>query len=298
MFCQHYDKIIKFSYEDILSGEPHFLFYFFATLWRSSLLTMKDLFFLPHIPITKGDVVSIVGSGGKTTLMFHLARELVKKGKRVITTTTTKIFPPHPSESPCFITSKKEEILLRKAREYFQQKNHVTLAEKFIGPKLKGLSPALIDNIQEQGIADVILIEADGAKHCPLKAPNETEPVIPLSTALVLAVVGLDGIGKTNSADNVFRPQYFSRITGIKEGEVITPESVCRVILHPEGLTKGTPESAQIVLILNKGETERDLDAGVEIARFILKAEKKKIVNVLITSLVPAPQVMEIINIM
>lgn len=247
---------------------------------------------LTHIPLKRGDVVSIVGSGGKTTLMYHLARELALKGMRVITTTTTKIFPPCASESPQLILADNEERLLKKTQELFQQVNHITVAEKFIGPKLKGLSPTLIDTMREQEIADVILIEADGAKHRPLKAPNETEPVIPSSTTWTLAMVGLDGIGKQNTEDVVFRPEYFSRLTGIKGGEMITPDAVARVILHPEGLTQGTPENAGIVVILNQGEIARDLDAGRELAQFIMKAKNNAIVKVLITSFIPFPQVM------
>jgi probable selenium-dependent hydroxylase accessory protein YqeC len=255
---------------------------------------ISDSFFLPHLPLMGGDVVSIVGSGGKTTLMYLLARELSEKGKRVITTTTTKIFPPHPSQSPRLFISDREEVLLNKTQELIQKEKHLTLAEGFIGPKLKGLSSTLIDKIHKQKIADVILIEADGAKHCPLKAPNETEPVIPSSTTLTLTVVGLDGIGKINTEKYVFRPQYFSRLTGVPEGELITAESVSRVILHPEGLRRGTPEKAGVLPILNKGEIERGLDAGKELAQFIVKGKEKSIVKILITSLIPTPKVMMI----
>ena len=54
------------------------------------------------------DVISIVGAGGKTTLMFALARELSNKKGMVITTTTTKIFPPsHPIPLICLSHKKK-----------------------------------------------------------------------------------------------------------------------------------------------------------------------------------------------
>ena len=184
---------------------------------------MSNLVLLSHIPIKRGDVVSIVGSGGKTTLMYALAKELAEKGERVITTTTTKIFPPCPSESPELVVSDNEEFLLQKAQELFREVKQVTLAVKPLGPKHKGLSPTLIDSIRDRGIADVILVEADGAKRCSLKAPNETEPVIPLSTTWTLPVVGLDGIGKVNTEEYVFRPHYFALVTGISEGMVITP---------------------------------------------------------------------------
>jgi len=251
---------------------------------------------LTHIPVKKGGVVSLVGSGGKTTLMYQLARELVDKELRVITTTTTKIFPPQSSESSRLVIADHEASLLDKAQELLKKGNHITLAEKFIGPKLKGISPQLVDTMQERKIADVIVIEADGARGCPLKAPNETEPVIPSSTTWTLAVVGLDGIGKRNTEGYVFRPNYFFRLTGVNVDEVITPESVSRIILHPEGITRGTPEKAGIAVILNKGEISSGLDIGKKIASSIMKEKKKAIVKVLITSFIPFPKVLAIFN--
>jgi len=257
---------------------------------------ISNPFFLLHIPIKRGDVVSIVGSGGKTTLIYLLAWELVEGGNRVVVTTTTKIYPPHPADSFRLILSEKEDVLLNKAQKFLRKGEKVVLAEKFIGPKLKGLSPILIDKIREQRIADVILIEADGAKYCPLKAPNETEPVIPLSTTWTIPVVGLDGIGEKNIKQYVFRPHYFARLAGIEEGAVITPESVSRVVLHQEGLMKGTPRKAKIVLILNKGEIAKSLKFGKEVARLIMNAKDRSIMKVLITSLIPVPKVIMAFN--
>jgi probable selenium-dependent hydroxylase accessory protein YqeC len=255
-----------------------------------------DAVLLPHLPLVGSDVISIVGSGGKTTLMYLLARELSAKGKRVITTTTAKILPPHPSQSPRLLISNHEDVLLNQTQELFQREKHITLAEGFVGQKLKGFSPALIDRIHAQEIADVILVEADGARHCSLKAPNETEPVIPSSTTLTLPVVGLDGIGKPNTEEYVFRPQYFAHLTGVQEGALISAESVSRVILHPEGLRRGTPKEAKVVPILNKGEIEGGVEVAAELAHCIAKAKDKSIVKVLITSLIPFPQVLMVFD--
>ena len=38
------------------------------------------------------EVIVFVGAGGKSTAMFRLANELVGQGKRVVTTTTTRLF--------------------------------------------------------------------------------------------------------------------------------------------------------------------------------------------------------------
>ena len=59
--------------------------------------------------IKPGEVVSLVGAGGKTTLMFALARELAAPQKLVITTTTTKIFYPSPSDTPYVLVSENED---------------------------------------------------------------------------------------------------------------------------------------------------------------------------------------------
>jgi probable selenium-dependent hydroxylase accessory protein YqeC len=103
-----------------------------------------------------------------------------------------------------------EDSLLNKAHELLRNENHITVAEKFIGPKLKSISPQLVDTMKKQKIADVIVIEADGARWLSLKTPNETEPVIPLSTTWTVAVVGLDGIGKRNTEDYVIGRIIFS----------------------------------------------------------------------------------------
>lgn len=39
-------------------------------------------------------MTALVGAGGKTTLMYALARRTADAGRRVVCTTTTKIFPP------------------------------------------------------------------------------------------------------------------------------------------------------------------------------------------------------------
>jgi probable selenium-dependent hydroxylase accessory protein YqeC len=210
----------------------------------------------------------------------------------VITTTTTKILPPHPSQSPHLIVTRNEQILLKETKDLLAGEFHVTLAGEYRGEKLNGLSPVLIDTLQKQEIADVILVEADGAKQCPLKAPNQTEPVIPSSTTWTLAVVGLDGIGKPNTEEYVFRPHYFAHLTGIKIGEVVTPEALARIILHPEGLVRGNPLTAKTGVILNKGDVAGGISIGTEAAMFLRKKNCHAVAIILITSLLPTPKVM------
>ncbi len=44
--------------------------------------------------------IAIVGGGGKTSLCFALAEELLRTGTRVITTTTTKVWHKEANRAP------------------------------------------------------------------------------------------------------------------------------------------------------------------------------------------------------
>ena len=68
------------------------------------------------------------------------------------------------------------------------------------------------------------------------------------------------------------------------------------MILHPEGLVRGTPIKARILPILNKGEIEGGLDVGTKLALLILEARRISIVKILITSLKPTPKVLMVFN--
>ena len=80
--------------------------------------------------IHPGEVISLVGGGGKTTLMFALARELVSQKSLVVTTTTTKIFPPSPADTPFLLVSEDREriidFILREGGKY----GHITVVSE------------------------------------------------------------------------------------------------------------------------------------------------------------------------
>ena len=68
--------------------------------------------------LADGGVVSLVGAGGKTSLMFRLARELTKAGGTVLTTTTTKIFEPTPDQAARVILAESASGLLTQAQAF------------------------------------------------------------------------------------------------------------------------------------------------------------------------------------
>ena len=233
-----------------------------------------------------GGVISLVGGGGKTTLMFRLAAELAHIEETVLTTTTTKIFEPSEEQSAHIIVSEDPEEVLRNSAAFLRHTAHITAArERLVSKgKLAGFKPSTIEFFMKKGGFRWVLVEADGAARKPIKAPAEHEPVIPECSTCVIAVVGLDAIGKPLDDRWVFRPQFYSQVTGISLGSPVTERSVAAVILADKGLMKGCPPDAKRMVFLNKAEGEERLAAGGIVASLLKKEGKGKIDRILIGS--------------
>ncbi|MFB0506106.1 MAG: selenium cofactor biosynthesis protein YqeC [Thermodesulfobacteriota bacterium] len=217
-------------------------------------------------------IVSLVGAGGKTSLMFAMARELATLGNHVVTSTTTKIFKPSSKETPFLFIREEAEDILKAIPDLIQRYGHFTLAESRLpGKKLRGVSPELIDGLGALDGVDHVLVEADGAARLPLKAPDENEPVIPSETSLVVVVVGIDSLGVALSADHVFRPHIVSELTGLPLGGMVTAEAIAELIVHPRGMAKGAPSHSTIIPFLNKVDIPDGLKKGRVLARRILE---------------------------
>ena len=244
------------------------------------------------------EVISLVGAGGKTTLMFALARELTQEGKAVITSTTTKIFPPSPSDTACLFISKDEDELVDFILKNAGAKGCITIGSELLADsrKLKGVSPFLVPRVIGLNPVDYVIIEADGASQRPLKAPNpEYEPVIPSCTTLVIPVVGIDALGSQLSEERVFRSEIASRLTGVPLGEVVTADTIARLVLHPSGLATGSPAEARIIPFINKMDLSPDRSAARNLAHEILGAKHPRIGRVVLGQSRLYPPVAEVI---
>lgn len=202
--------------------------------------------------IERGGIVAIVGAGGKTSLMFALADATQKP---VCLTTTTKLMrgegqgiAKHTLFSD-FLTNldrifKRAEISL------------VTNSLNESAQKWQGLSllqaNELISVCRQEKVS--CLIEADGARHLPLKAPAEWEPVIPHLVDMVIVVVGLSALGKPLNPETVFRPEIFSQLTGLPIGETIRLEHVLKMLNHPAGGLKGVPSNSRAAILFNQAD--------------------------------------------
>ena len=216
-------------------------------------------------------VISFVGGGGKTSLMFHLANLLVLTGQRVLTTTTTRIFIPSPEQSETVLVDSDPHMILRLASSCRNYSPHITAVTARLADngKLKGFSPEDISVFEQSGLFDWILVEADGAAGRPLKAPAEHEPVIPSNTTILVAVAGLDVLGQPLSEDSVFRSGLAGKLLGLADGEPVSESALALFFSQPSGPFKSAPDRSRRFIFLNKADDAHRIEEGDRIAELI-----------------------------
>jgi len=236
--------------------------------------------------------ISLVGAGGKSTLFNRLAEELLIKNKRVILTTTTKMFvwqlAPFIKKGK-LVEGYDEETIRKYIKKYFSIKSKTgrlaVIGEKIEDngeEKVSGPPPEWLDKWWGEDLVDFILIEADGASGRPVKAPAPHEPVIPLSTTDLVGVIGIDALGLSLQEENVFRSEIFSQLTGLKLGEKIGIEALILLICHPEGLFKEAPPGCRRHFFINKVEDSNSIKKAEELAFEVLKVCHRRISDIII----------------
>lgn len=216
--------------------------------------------------------------------MYRLALELAEKQKRILVTTTTMIFHPEVKNRPynLFFTGCVNSLL----KNISPKVGTITVAGAELiadGKKIKGYSPLDINQIKDNGQFDIILIEADGARGKPIKAPAENEPVIPENTDIIAGIVGMDSLGKIINSNNVHRPEIFTTITNSSMGDKIEAQLIINLLNSPLGLFKETSPKSRKIVIFNKSDTAYRILKAKEIAENI--SESLDIERILITTM-------------
>ncbi|MBP9736869.1 MAG: putative selenium-dependent hydroxylase accessory protein YqeC [Rhodoferax sp.] len=207
-------------------------------------------------------MVSLVGAGGKTSTLFWLAQTLAAGGQRVLVTTTTRMLPPDPKHGATVLIEPEFAQRLEALRGMPFAPGVVALFSRFdvSEGKVIGCEPDEIDKLKSLIVADVILVEADGARHCALKAPAAHEPCIPRSSNTVIALSGAAPLGCPANPDDIHRWPQFAAITGLCAGDLIEPVALGRLLEHPEGMFKDAPPHAARHWLVN---TQGTHDASV-----------------------------------
>ena len=172
--------------------------------------------------------ISVIGSGGKTTLLGVLAKRL---DGRVILTTSTHMFP-FPGialvNTGSADTPANRERILHEIRSTLASNRIICVGQLLPSGKLT--TPAMSISYETLALeADHILVEADGAAGHALKAHRPWEPVIPACSELTICVAGASGIGKPASLV-CHCPELFSSLAGITPDQPVCEEHIARVL--------------------------------------------------------------------
>lgn len=203
--------------------------------------------------------LALVGAGGKTSALFAAARALSQRKSRIspiLLTTTT-----HLAIEQCQFANYHFKI--QSAEEVLGYANEIKAGivlftgtsikdGRIVGPDKQAITA--IFNLAESHTWP-LLVEADGSRLHPLKAPAEHEPAIPEWANHVLVCAGLSGLGKPLNDQFVHRPDIYAQLSETEYDSPMTAESIVKVLKHPAGGLKSIPTGARRSVLLNQADT-------------------------------------------
>ena len=191
----------------------------------------------------KGHVVSLVGGGGKTTLLYQMAAHCARKGWRVLATTTTHIMQP-----PGAVWAQTDAQLFR----LWEHGSYVVAGTAVPGGKLTAPPQKQLEHWMQ--LADIVLIEADGSKRMPCKAPAAHEPVLLPQCDIVLAVAGASALGKPLE-EVCFRAELAQQLLHVPGNTPLTPALLAKLLASGAGGRKAVGKR-RFYAVVNQVDTQ------------------------------------------
>ena len=190
--------------------------------------------------------LALVGGGGKTTVMHALGRTLPG---RIVLTTTVKMGADQHGGRRVLLDPAVGEVVAA------AQNAPVVVWSRIDGQKAIGIDPARCDALfaERPGPArvDHLIVEADGSRRRPFKAPARFEPVVPPTTTVVASLIGIDAIGRV-IADRCHRPMRVAALAGVRPYDRLTIEGAAAVLVHERGQRRSVPPGARYVVVVTK----------------------------------------------
>ncbi len=199
--------------------------------------------------IVRGDVVAFIGAGGKTSTLVRLGYELAEMDWRVLASTTTRLGEEQLELVPRAMTPDADSTAISEA---LTEHNFVFLYDKIEDGKVHGPEPGWISRLMDAVDSDVMLIEADGARGLPLKAPFDHEPVIPPETSVVIPIASLSALGQPLDEEHVYNAKSIIARYGFVEGNRIKSPWIAQILRDEMLGLRGVPDGARVVAFLNQ----------------------------------------------
>ncbi len=236
-----------------------------------------DLF--TALEVRRHERIALVGGGGKTSLAMRLLAESRRKGWTALFTTTTKLVAHQDQPAPLVVLDEQAQVDLAALRGLVQREGWLILARQRLPEwdetpagrrqKVGGFAPEEVERFYQALEPDLLVVEADGSRHRPFKAPSVSEPLIPPETTLLVALAGLSVLGRRLDGESVHRPEVVSELAEAPLGSVVDAALVAQVLGDRQGGLKGCPPAARAAAVLTQLTAERR-PAGRQVARRLL----------------------------
>lgn len=204
------------------------------------------------VPLAQKQVIAFVGAGGKTTSIYHLAKELASLGKRVIITTTTHMYLP--TEYGVLKEDKNQVFNMLSANRI------AVVGTPCENGKMTKVSDSFFAWMRQ--VSDYVLVEADGSKRLPIKVPDQHEPVFPLDTDMIMIVAGLSCLFRPIQ-ECCHRWKLAAKILHCEESNRITPGDVAKLLI--EGYCN--EQSPPYKILLNQCEGDEVTNYAIDIMK-------------------------------
>lgn len=206
------------------------------------------------------EILSLTGGGGKTTVIRRLQKECRDRNIFHGVSTTTHM---QYEKNKSFLGIPSLESFF----EIYEACGTVWMGEPVSEAKMRGFPESFLQKVIESGAW--LLLEADGAKCLPVKAPEIHEPVILTETTRVIQVYGLDGLGRP-IGECCFRSHRVAEILGKKESDRLTETDLANLAVSPQGGRKMVGDHPCHV-VLNKADTLKMVRKAVAVGEKILE---------------------------
>lgn len=173
-----------------------------------------------------------------------------------------------------FVCNDPEE-LVSLATEGLSSGNPVVVGTARIShDRIDGVSPETVESLRK--VADIVLVEADGARGKLIKGTADHEPVIPDGTNLAVAVAAIGALGKPVTEEFVHRPELFSVQTGVGPGQSITARAIARALR--DGSLADLPNDTHPAVLLTGVAPGQSMSGAAVIARELWRFGIRKVV--------------------
>ena len=212
-------------------------------------------------------VISVTGSGGKTTLIRKAAMHYAKQYHVGVAASTKMCLPDrqwmYQNCLPAVVSSDRQNEDGKQAAPICFYTSHI-LPE---GKIWEIDRPMMEKALSECGL---LLIEADGSKRKPLKGWRNDEPVILPESEATIGVLPMHCLNLPVNEDRVHRIEHFMHLTGLKLSDQMTEEAYFRMVTAENGLFGHS--RGMKWLVLNRVNNEQLYQAARNIAERAMAA--------------------------